>query len=106
MAAFLIIAQYCVGILLMFLAFLLVRKQARVTSYLLPWIFTIGTLLDLPLRTPVPLPPFAIHCIVALNSLETFILLVITGANSMITAVCLLFQALGVAFYTSNLSIF
>ena len=38
---------------------------------------------------------------VTVNSLETYSLLVITGANSLVTAVCILIQVGALTYYTS-----
>ena len=47
---FTVIVQYCVSILFMFISFFLVKKQIRVAPILLPWLLTLGTMLDLPIR--------------------------------------------------------
>ena len=40
--------QYIVGISLYVIGFFLVHKKKRVVPYLVPWLFTVSFLLDLP----------------------------------------------------------
>ena len=71
--AFLIILQYLIGVTIFFVAFCLVHKRSRAALYLMPWLFTIGLMLELPLK-PV-LPENLIFVMSAVLMLQIYMLL-------------------------------
>ena len=71
--AFLVILQFLIGIALLFSSFCMIHKRARCTSYLLPWLCTLGVMLEIPLK-PV-LPQNIIVVTMGCSLLQVFILL-------------------------------
>ena len=71
--AFLTILQYIIGVAIFLIAFCLVHKRSRVAPYLMPWLFTVGLLLELPLK-PV-FPDNLINMMIGYIMLQVYMLL-------------------------------
>ena len=96
-AAFLVILQYLIGIALLFVSFCMEHKKVRFSSYIIPWLCTLGLMLELPIN-PV-LPSNLIQVMFGCLLLQVYMVLCVQACHTLITASCLAISSAYLVYY-------
>ena len=96
-AAFLVILQYLIGIALLFVSFCMEHKKVRFSSYIIPWLCTLGLMLELPIN-PV-LPSNLIQVMFGFLLLQVYMVLCVQACHTLITASCLAISSAYLVYY-------